>query len=139
MRALIALAAVSAAIAAQADSLEIYRTIDAQGRVSYTNLKPRHDDYDVLNVEYDAAPRAAIAPSIAPPREAAIEPARQVGVRPPAAPVAATLRVVAFSSLRLAAATGEPPIPRRRKARAVPALALALRMDRELRSWTAVD
>ena len=137
MRALIALAAVSAAFAAQADSLEIYRTIDAQGRVSYTNLKPKHDDYDVLNVEYDAAPRAAIAPSIAPPREVGITPARKHGTQALARPVAATLRVVAFPSLRLAATTGEPQMPRRRKAVAVPAL--ALRMDGVLRSWTAAD
>ena len=47
--------------------------------------------------------------------------------------VPATLRVVAFPSLRLAATAGEPPATRRRKA--APLVAVALRMDAELRSW----
>ena len=134
MRALIAFAAAAAAIAAHADTLEVYRSVDAQGRVTFANVKPKHDDYDVMNVEYERQPLApAAAPVAATPVPALHAPARRASRGVPAAPLPATLRVVAFPSLRLAATAGEPPATRRRKA--APLVAVALRMDAELRSW----
>ena len=137
MRALIAFAAALAAFAAHADTLEIYRSVDAQGHVTYTNVKPKHDGYDVVNVEFERQPAALAAPvaaasQVATPRGL---PVVEAGKAVPA-PVTATLRVVAFPSLRLAAA-GEATMARRRKAPAMnPVL---LRLDSELRSWSGQE
>ena len=137
MRALIAFATAALAFAAHADTLDVYRSIDAQGRVTYTNVMPKHDDYDVIQVEYETQPRMPAAAGVVPtattrkvleaPREAPAE----------ARPIPATLRVVAFPSLRLAAATGEPAVSRRRKSAA--AQAFGLRLDRELRNGSPGD
>ena len=39
------------------------RALIAQGRVTFTNVKPKHDGYDVMNVEYERQP---FAPAAAP-------------------------------------------------------------------------
>ena len=136
MRALIAMAAASVAFAVHADTLEIYRSIDAQGRVTFGNVKPKHDDYDVVKVEFQSQPHApAIVPAAATTHARPVDELRD----PPAAarPIAATLRVVAFPSLRLAATAGESPGPRRRRGGA--STEVALRLDPELRSWSRPD
>ena len=143
MRTLIAIAALAASTTTFADTLEVFRIVDAQGRVTYTNVKPGHDDYDVLALDYDGQPKAALATAAAP------IPAAPVAVvpRPPSrgarivaaaeAPRALMVgaRVLAFPSLRLAAASGEPPAVRRRKAPADPGA--ALRIDFQLGGWKA--
>jgi hypothetical protein len=141
MRALIAFAAAAAAFAAHAESLEVYRSVDAQGRVTYTNVKPKGDDFDVLNVEYESQPKAATTmPALVAPPARTMTMRPMAGSEPPAEsapPIAATLRVVSFPSLRLAGATGEPSLARRRKAVALPAV--TLRIDPELRSLAVGD
>ena len=131
MRTLLIAAAFAAAAAvppSHADTLEIYRTTDSQGRVEYTNVKPGHEDYDRLDVEYESQPAtrippAAIAPAPAPRvRTAAAAPASQA--------IGVSARVLALPSLRLASTAGEPSSLRRRKPIAPPGM--ALRIDSRL-------
>ena len=111
---------------APAEALTVYKYVDGAGRVTYTNQKPKQgEDFDTLEVEYDGPAAAATRPP-APPAPATAKPSR----RNAAAEQVASLEVLAFPSLRLAAAGLEPPLRLRRKAPAAP---FALRLDTELR------
>ena len=115
---------------APADALTVYKYVDAMGRVTYTNVKPKQAaDFDTLEVQYDTpAAKRAVMPAPAPVRPVASEVAAAAA---PRSEEVATLAVIPFPSLRLAAATFEAPARVRRKAPAT----VNLKLDRELRGF----
>src|SRR4051812_36485229 len=92
---------------APADALTVYKYVDAMGRVTYTNVKPKQAaEFDVVEVQYD---RAAAKPAVAATPAAPKPVASRVATAPAASSeAAATLAVIPYPSLRLAAATFEP-------------------------------
>ena len=117
---------------APADALTVYKYVDAMGRVTYTNVKPKQAaDFDTLEVQYDApAVKPALVATPAPAKPPASHVADTAGMAAAADDVA-TLAVIPYPSLRLAAATFEPVARVRRKAPATP----SLKLDRELRGF----
>jgi hypothetical protein len=112
---------------APADALTVYKYVDAMGRVTYTNVKPKQaGNFDVVEVQYDAP---GVKPA-APPPLAAVPAAAPHVAATAAKPEVATLAVLPGPSLRLAAAAFDAPLRARRK----PAPeAAVLKLDRELR------
>jgi len=118
---------------APADALTVYKYVDAMGRVTYTNVKPKQaSEFDTLEVQYDA-PAAKSAPAVKPALVATPAPAKPAASHVAAAPEGevATLAVIPYPSLRLAAATFEPAARVRRR----PLATVTLKLDRELRGF----
>jgi hypothetical protein len=115
---------------APADALTVYKYVDAMGRVTYTNVKPRQAaEFDTLEVQYDAP---AVKPALVAAPPPAKPAASHVSATAAAADDVATLAVIPYPSLRLAAATFEPMARARRKPLATTA---TLKLDRELRGF----
>src|SRR6476660_7581162 len=105
---------------AHADTLTVYKYVDALGRVTYTNIAPKQgEDFDEVQVEYDAPGHAAASPArlkASIPRGAAERVAERVVER--------AEETVLLPSLRLAAVGREPPMRPHRKAPTVVTLRL---------------
>ena len=110
----------------QAGALTVYKYVDAAGRVTYTNQKPRQgEDFDTLEVEYDAPTPAVVKLPRSPSSPARTQPENVA--------TAAPREWAAYPSLRLAALGMDAAGHVRRKPGAATA-ALVLRLDTALSS-----